>query len=58
MKDLRCNACGRLLARMQGEAIIAVKCPRCKTLNQFNNATSVKPDRQQTDLLENACVTT
>lgn len=56
MKDLRCSACGRLLARMSGEAFIAVKCPRCKTLNSFNpipkTATSVKPDQQQTGTLE------
>lgn len=52
MKDLRCSTCNRLLARMSGEALIAVKCPRCKTLNSFNNATSVKPDQQPTGTLE------
>lgn len=56
MKDLRCSTCNRLLARMSGEALIAVKCPRCKTLNSFNSfpqtATSVKPDQQPTGTLE------
>lgn len=38
MQDYRCNACEKLLFRMAGEAVVAVKCPRCKTLNTFQNA--------------------
>lgn len=38
MEDYRCNACEKLLFRMAGEAVVAVKCPRCKTINTFSNA--------------------
>ena len=38
MQDYRCNVCEKLLFRMTGEAVVAVKCPRCKTLNTFKNA--------------------
>lgn len=41
MHDFRCIECGRLLARISGEAVVAVKCPRCKTLNTTQNAQSV-----------------
>lgn len=38
MQNYRCNACEKLLFRMTGEAVVAVKCPRCKTINTFSNA--------------------
>lgn len=41
MHDFRCIECGRLLARISGEAVVAVKCPRCKKLNTTQNAKSV-----------------
>lgn len=41
MHDFRCIECGRLLARISGEAVVAVKCPRCKKLNTTQNAQSV-----------------
>ena len=41
MRDFRCIECGRLLARISGEAVVAVKCPRCKKLNTTQNAQSV-----------------
>lgn len=43
MQDYRCNACEKLLFRMAGEAVVAVKCPRCKTLNTFQNAIERPP---------------
>ena len=44
MQDYRCNVCEKLLFRMTGEAVVAVKCPRCKTLNTFKNAIE-RPER-------------
>ena len=41
MRDFRCIECGRLLARISGEAVVAVKCPRCKKFNTTQNAQSV-----------------
>lgn len=49
MQDYRCSACRKLLFRMAGSAVVAVKCPRCKTLNTFQNAierpTLERPER-------------
>ena len=41
MHEYRCSACDKLLCRIAGEAVVAVKCPRCKALNTltFNNQT-------------------
>jgi phage FluMu protein Com len=36
MNDFRCRQCNRLLARIQGEARVEIKCPRCKTMNLFS----------------------
>lgn len=35
MQDYRCSVCDKLLFRIHGEAVVAVKCPRCKTLNSL-----------------------
>ena len=33
--EIRCGQCGRLL--MKGEVVnVAIKCPRCKTINQIS----------------------
>ncbi len=33
-KEIRCGQCGRLL--MKGEVVnVAIKCPRCKTINRI-----------------------
>lgn len=49
MDDIRCTTCHRLLARVHGEATIAVKCPRCKTVCSITitSARSAKPDSQR-----------
>lgn len=47
MQDFRCKKCGKLLARISGEAVVAVKCPRCKLINQSKlNAKSVLEDQE------------
>lgn len=48
MREIRCEACSRKLA--EGEFIrLAIKCPRCKTLNHLNaeSAMSAKSVRTQ-----------
>jgi phage FluMu protein Com len=35
MRELRCRRCKRLLARVEGETRIEIKCPRCKNINLF-----------------------
>ena len=36
MTDFRCKQCNRLLAKIQGEARVEIKCPRCKTMNLYS----------------------
>ena len=33
MKDFRCKECNRLLAKVEGNSRLEIKCPRCKTMN-------------------------
>jgi phage FluMu protein Com len=35
MEDIRCGQCHRKLAEIDGEARLAIKCPRCKAINFF-----------------------
>ncbi|OGC21430.1 hypothetical protein A2291_07930 [candidate division WOR-1 bacterium RIFOXYB2_FULL_42_35] len=35
MKDFRCSKCNRLLAKIDGDALVEIKCPRCKEMNSF-----------------------
>lgn len=35
MQDFRCQHCRRLLAKIEGEALVEIKCPRCKGMNLF-----------------------
>ncbi|WP_019519956.1 Com family DNA-binding transcriptional regulator [Faucicola boevrei] len=39
MQDYRCSVCEKLLFRLHGEAVVAAKCPRCKTLNSLTLVT-------------------
>ena len=36
MQDFRCQHCRRLLAKVDGDAIVEIKCPRCKGMNVYN----------------------
>lgn len=36
MNDFRCKQCNRLLARVEGETRVEIKCPRCKTMNLYS----------------------
>lgn len=42
MTDLRCT-CGKLLGRVDSAAMLQIKCPRCRVVNQWN-AVSVRLD--------------
>lgn len=35
MNDFRCKQCNRLLARVEGNSRVEIKCPRCKTMNFY-----------------------
>ncbi|MGE7113947.1 zinc finger domain-containing protein [Lysinibacillus sp. NPDC047702] len=35
MQEIRCKKCGKLLAKVKGEA--EIKCPRCKDTTLVNN---------------------
>ena len=37
MNDFRCKQCNRLLARVEGNPRVEIKCPRCKTMNFYSN---------------------
>lgn len=32
MKELRCPNCKRKLLEVKGQALISIKCPKCKTI--------------------------
>lgn len=36
MNEFRCQQCNRLLAKVEGEATVEIKCPRCKTMNLYS----------------------
>lgn len=38
MEEFRCRFCHRLLAKVEGESRVEIKCPKCKTLNLFSNS--------------------
>ncbi len=36
MKEFRCKFCHRLLAKIGEAKLVEIKCPKCKTLNTWN----------------------
>ncbi|MGQ7818838.1 Com family DNA-binding transcriptional regulator [Metapseudomonas furukawaii] len=46
LRDIRCGACRRLLARAGGLYDLQIKCPRCGTMNQMK-AESFPADRPE-----------
>jgi len=36
MRDFRCKFCHRLLAKVEEGSKVEVKCPKCKTMNLYN----------------------
>ncbi len=37
LKEFRCSFCNRLLARVGENSQVEIKCPKCKSLNLFQN---------------------
>ncbi|MDO7473657.1 Com family DNA-binding transcriptional regulator [Acinetobacter baumannii] len=46
MENLKCRYCFKLLAKIGLFDSIEIKCPRCKTLNNFQSTLSALPERQ------------
>ncbi len=41
MKDFRCKFCNRLLAKVGEGSVTEIKCPKCKTLNLYQDETVI-----------------
>ncbi|WP_420909073.1 Com family DNA-binding transcriptional regulator [Acinetobacter modestus] len=44
MKNLKCQCCLKLLARTGYFDHVEIKCPRCKTVNNFQSTQSALPE--------------
>ncbi|WP_081407291.1 Com family DNA-binding transcriptional regulator [Acinetobacter sp. A47] len=47
MQNLKCHCCLKLLAKIGQFDQIEIKCPRCKTLNNFQSTLSALPERPE-----------
>ena len=47
MKDFRCFQCNRLLARIEGEGKVEIKCPRCKQMNLYQEEIFITIEESQ-----------
>ena len=45
MQNVKCKCCFKLLAKIGSFDRIEIKCPRCKTLNNFQSTPSALPER-------------
>jgi len=41
LKEFRCKFCHRLLAKVEEGSKVEIKCPKCKTLNLYQDETVV-----------------
>ncbi len=41
MKEFRCKFCHRLLAQVADGSRVEIKCPKCKTMNLYNEETVI-----------------
>lgn len=46
MQNVKCKCCFKLLAKIGTFDRIEIKCPRCKTLNNFQSTQSALHERQ------------
>jgi len=44
MKEFRCKFCHRLLAKVEDGSKVEIKCPKCKTLNLYQEETVIVYD--------------
>ena len=47
MENLKCRCCFKLLAKIGLFNEIEIKCPRCKTINEFQSTLSALPERPE-----------
>jgi phage FluMu protein Com len=41
MKEFRCKFCHRLLAKVEEGSKVEIKCPKCKTMNLYDEETVI-----------------
>jgi len=41
LKEFRCKFCHRLLAKVADGSKVEIKCPKCKTMNLYNEETVI-----------------
>jgi LSD1 subclass zinc finger protein len=41
LKEFRCKFCHRLLAKLDEGSRVEIKCPKCKTMNLYQNETVI-----------------
>jgi phage FluMu protein Com len=41
LKEFRCKFCHRLLAKVEGTGKVEIKCPKCKTMNLYQDDTVI-----------------
>jgi len=41
MKEFRCKFCHRLLAKVEEGSKVEIKCPKCKTMNLYDDETVI-----------------
>jgi phage FluMu protein Com len=44
MKEFRCKFCHRLLAKVEEGSKVEIKCPKCKTMNLYDDETVIVYD--------------
>ena len=42
LSEFRCKCCKRLLAKVDGSGKIEIKCPKCKSMNLYQDETIVE----------------
>ncbi|PJI33023.1 Com family DNA-binding transcriptional regulator [Acinetobacter pseudolwoffii] len=47
MQNIKCRCCFKLLAKIGQFDRIEIKCPRCKTINDFQSTVSALPERPE-----------
>lgn len=52
MIEFRCTRCNRLLAKIDGNAKVEIKCPRCKTMNLFTEEIFITIEAKESSFAE------
>jgi phage FluMu protein Com len=55
LSEARCENCGRLLCKLNGEATVEIRCPRCKVKNVVERTKpKIEPIADEAERQENA----